>query len=777
MSVAQTETLIGAMQASFDEAIRTADGVAKPVALLWTDADGQWQPLIPALRQVLPQLFQLGSYAPDERQGPVIWLKCIVGRTLPEVAPNEGVVPILYLPNVGRQELRPAGDCGPMLQPLVELQYRGEVWHQRNGRDWTVTAFLTSDDGLGLDIAGDSQTRDAMLRALPLLGHEQIVGLRGRQLSADDFNRFAISDPIRDLLTWMSDKEAFETGCDAGRWATFCDVCTREFGIHPDTGGIHAAADALTEGEGKWEEVWQRFREAPKRYPGVSTALRAMHPKDLFGLLDRSRWPALNHDQEDKLGKGLEAVTKLAHGDACEKVATLDEEHKERRGWVWAELGESPHAVALEPLGRLARAAMNPLSGPTVDVFVSNYAAEGWRCDLAAIEALASLKSGVEHNLITRVVRALYEPWLDRSARRFQELLSAHDVDPGKLVAGTEADMDTCILFIDGLRFDLGVMLQGKLDSRGIKTRMVHRIAPIPTVTATAKPMASPAYSVCTGGARAENFYPLVSGSDRLADARRLREVMTSQGVDVLEDGEPYMAMGAKAGAWKETGKIDRLGHSLGADMVGQIDSEIESIVGHIDMLLSAGWKKVRVVTDHGWLLLPGGLPKIELAPYLVQTKWARCAAVQGESAPATPTYPWYWNPVLRIASPPGIGAFRVNTEYAHGGVSPQECVVPDLTVELGDAPLSATITAISWRGMRCRVSVDTKTRNLSVDLRLNWKQAGSSIAESKPLAEDGTASLVVSDDNHESAAVSVVVVGESGQVLDYKPTTVGEET
>src|SRR5438445_447841 len=83
----------------------------------------------------------------------------------------------------------------------------------------------------------------------------------------------------------------------------------------------------------------------------------------------------------------------------------------------------------------------------------------------------------------------------------------------------------------------------------------------------------------------------------------------------------------------------------------------------------SAGWGRVRVVTDHGWLLLPGGLPKVELSPHLVATKWSRCAAVKGGSTPNIPTYPWYWNPVLRIASPPGIGAFMANTEYAHGGI------------------------------------------------------------------------------------------------------------
>lgn len=95
----------------------------------------------------------------------------------------------------------------------------------------------------------------------------------------------------------------------------------------------------------------------------------------------------------------------------------------------------------------------------------------------------------------------------------------------------------------------------------------------------------------------------------------------------------------------------------------------------------------VRAVTDHGWLLVPGGMPKVELPAHLVATKWARCASVRGESSTAVPTFPWHWNPQARIASPPGIGSFIVNTEYAHGGVSLQECVVPEMLIEQGETP------------------------------------------------------------------------------------------
>ena len=131
--------------------------------------------------------------------------------------------------------------------------------------------------------------------------------------------------------------------------------------------------------------------------------------------MDQSRRPGFNKDRENELRKSLEEVVDLAHGDTCDRVAALDEEHKERRGWIWAQLGESHFALVLEPLGRLARAAKRPLGGATAEALISDYIAEGWRCDLSAIEALTSLKPGAEHNLVNAsrpsTLRALAGPF------------------------------------------------------------------------------------------------------------------------------------------------------------------------------------------------------------------------------------------------------------------------------------------------------------------------------------------------------------------------------
>jgi hypothetical protein len=258
--------------------------------------------------------------------------------------------------------------------------------------------------------------------------------------------------------------------------------------------------------------------------------------------------------------------------------------------------------------------------------------------------------------------------------------------------------------------------------------------------------------------------------------AQRLRDAMARQGVEVLDAGELRFANSGDAGGWSEIGRLDELGHSMGMRLVSQIETEVEAIAERIASLLNAGWQRVRVVTDHGWLLLPGALPKVEMPNYLVASRWARCATVRGESATTVPTYPWYWNEQVRIASPPGIGSFIAGAEYAHGGVSPQECVVPELVVERGIVVANAKIASLSWRGMRCKITVTPVTPGLRVDLRLNWKQPDSSIAAAtKDVADNGEASLACSDDRHEGAAAMVVLLDGDGHVLDHKATTVGE--
>ena len=57
--------------------------------------------------------------------------------------------------------------------------------------------------------------------------------------------------------------------------------------------------------------------------------------------------------------------------------------------------------------------------------------------------------------------------------------------------------------------------------------------------------------------------------------------------------------------------------------------------------------------------------------------------------------------------------------EYAHGGVSLQECVIPDLTFSLTESVLAdVKVKQIEWSGMRCRVTVGAAESEVTADLR-----------------------------------------------------------
>lgn len=769
------ESLVEGLIASFSRTLHTPEGTEPPVAVLWTDQDAIWRPIVSRLRTELPQLFTLGNYDPETRTGPTIWLKCIVDRTLPD-APPPDVTPILYLPGVSRQELRAGGDCRPAYQPLVELLFRGRSWHQENGKDWSVEAFLVADEGLGLDVARDALTRDAIARALPVLAATPLDGLRDRRLDAQDFDHLTVPDPVRDLLRWLSAPEAFRAGLDESRWQTFCLVCLSTFGVDPKEQDREAAAQRLAQGGGGWDDVWQRFSEAPRTYKGIAALL---HQTNFIGgrlPFDGSRLPQENDRGEAELRTALQVTSTLPHFEASARVLALEREHGHRREWVWAVLDESPLADALLPLSRLASLVQLPAGGNSFDSLVAWYAADGWRADRAAIDSLALAEAPAVRSLVANVVRALYEPWLDSTARAFQGHVDRERLGLGQPLSKSDAAGETCVLFADGLRFDVGVMLQEKLEAREFLVHMASRLAPVPTVTATAKPLASPVADMMAKDSLADDFTPLLATTRQVANVVRLRDEIRHQGIAVMDGDDVHTPVGLNALGWSERGRLDELGHKLALDLPRHIDDELDILVDRIAALLASGWSRVRVVTDHGWLLMPGGLPKVAVPASLTTTKWARCAIVRGESKPEVPVLSWYWNPEVRIACPPGIGSFIAGAVYAHGGVSLQESVVPELTVERGAEVARATITDSQWRGMRLRVRASASVSGLRADLRTNAKQPSTSLAASvKELDASGEASLVVSDDKHEGSAAVIVILDRGNNILDRRPTTVGE--
>ena len=307
-------------------------------------------------------------------------------------------------------------------------------------------------------------------------------------------------------------------------------------------------------------------------------------------------------------------------------------------------------------------------------------------------------------------------------------------------------DSGAAILFTDGLRLDVSQGLVERLQSKGRAVEMSTRWAAHPTVTATAKPAVSPVSEHFGGASLGAEFQIVTADADveRPLSTDRFRKLLDASGYQYLsadDTGDP------SGRAWTEYGDLDKLGHSLQATLAARIDEQIALLLERIESLLDAGWREVRVVTDHGWLWLPGGLPKVDLPKYLTQSRWARCASIEGGSTVQVPTVPWYWNAAERVAVGPGIACFGAGNEYAHGGLSLQESLIPVLRVTAGTVSVSVdvSIAAVSLG----RTAVPHPNRS-SLDQGCPLTCGRASTTRNRPPAStrqvdaDGAASLLV---------------------------------
>jgi hypothetical protein len=76
--------------------------MVKPEVILWPDPERQWTAVIPVFKAEFPQFLIFGTYDPSKKQGPAIWIKCMVGKTLPEANGRKKPYPIIYLPGIAK---------------------------------------------------------------------------------------------------------------------------------------------------------------------------------------------------------------------------------------------------------------------------------------------------------------------------------------------------------------------------------------------------------------------------------------------------------------------------------------------------------------------------------------------------------------------------------------------------------------------------------------------------------------------------------------------------
>ena len=454
---------------------------------------------------------------------------------------------------------------------------------------------------------------------------------------------------------------------------------------------------------------------------------------------------------------------------ARRKILELEQNHGERRNWVWASLGSSPLAQALQHLAKMAEVTERMAWGKSISEIMHNYAQEGWVADLVVLDALASVERLDDVKAVRSAARTVYRPWLERIVEAFQDAIA--ESEPGGYQAASPPEVadGTCLLFVDGLRFDLAHRLGTMLEQKGVEADVEPRLTALPSVTATAKPAISPVASKLMGG---EGFDTVIKANGSKVTAQLLRKVVGDVGFQVLGAEE----LGDVAGrSWSESGSIDAYGHEHGWRVAHHAAAELRGLADRIAGLLDHGWQKVVVVTDHGWLLMPGGLPKADLPEHLTEIRKGRCARLKEGSQADQQVLPWHWDRTVRIAVAPGIHCYEAGKEYEHGGLSPQECVVPILTATKQASRAIVSIGEVRWRRLRCNITIEGSAADARVDIRTKGGDPATTLAMGgKELGAEGEVSLLVEDAEREDEAALVVIVGTDGMVLAQTSTIVG---
>ena len=128
----------------------------------------------------------------------------------------------------------------------------------------------------------------------------------------------------------------------------------------------------------------------------------------------------------------------------------------------------------------------------------------------------------------------------------------------------------------------------------------------------------------------------------------------------------------------------DQSGHKGPEQFPGLVGTFVEDLRRAVEALHRDGIETVHVVTDHGFLFLPAdrvndlGDPKVPVVQtYCREDRWAALkpgAPVSDVIVTAAPL-----SPTLQLGFPRGVRTLEKTEQYLHGGLSPQECILPHL--------------------------------------------------------------------------------------------------
>lgn len=306
-------------------------------------------------------------------------------------------------------------------------------------------------------------------------------------------------------------------------------------------------------------------------------------------------------------------------------------------------------------------------------------------------------------------LRARYREWADMTARDFSQLCRAQGALPAEgvqqravfgqviapLVAGAER---VAVLLVDGLRYEMAQELAEALQAEGATVELSPRLAELPTITAVGMNVLAP---VATGGrltmAGARGFAGFRAGEYAVDDPGS-----RARSMGMRATGEPALTLDLAEVCELDLDTLKRkvaqkklvLVHSREIDQAGEAGvglAAFEDLLGQV----TAGWLRLKaanvarfvVTSDHGFLLLD---ETVAVRPYGKRSDPCPRYVLADErrEEPATLTVSLaelgYQGRDGFLLFPEDTAVFDTGGArpgFVHGGNSPQERVIPVLTV------------------------------------------------------------------------------------------------
>jgi hypothetical protein len=485
------------------------------------------------------------------------------------------------------------------------------------------------------------------------------------------------------------------------------------------------------------------------------------HFDDQVGMLTSLSWderlasvdvsPAL---EELALGEGLALLARGEHGAAhrlaVRRVATSQ--------WALAQpdpatgglLPGHPHRrwAALDRVALLNQAVEEnpPPASASAASILSWYARSGWKVDQAhRLSEITRANLGRLGDLDAHVsaARVAYTAWLEAVVSATTAAIVTHGL--GEVTMPRQGDIyfshlagkqgPTAYIQVDALRLELGHALAQRLGREGPDGADVCHaaVAGVPTITPIGMPNLGPgaeaglAISLEGGKVVATvGGTPIRGVPDRVAAIRRAAGAVADLELsDLMNRSDERLAeeLAGKDMVLVRSTDIDRAGESdRGGTTWRSVDGMIDDLANQILRLGHLGVRRAVISADHGFLVLPDRLSQARVLerPSGVGDMHMRCWVGRGGLTPPG---------ALRLSLsslgigggldlivPEGLSVFPAggSRQFFHGGLSPQELVVPVLVLDL-DGPASSVdasqvAIAVAGKGITTGVFAATMT-------------------------------------------------------------------